>query len=127
MAKTYSIDLREKVLSYTKKGGGKREASKLFEIGEATIYRWIKLSEEGSLSPKKRTAFYQKVDSNMLREYVGENPDHTLKQISGALNLGATTVFDWLKRMKITRKKRPRFTKNAMKKNELNLKSSLRA
>ena len=126
MAKTYSLDLREKVLSYTKKGGRKKEVSKLFEIGEATIYRWIKLHEKGNLLPKKRTSFYQKVDPEQLKKYMQENPDHTLKQIGSALTLGQTTVFEWLNRMKITRKKRRPFTKNVTKRNGMNLKGSLR-
>lgn len=34
MAKAYSIDLKEKVISFVSQGGGKREAARIFDIGE---------------------------------------------------------------------------------------------
>jgi transposase len=53
MARAYSLDLREKVMFFISNGGGKREASKVFGIGEDTIYRWIRIQETGNLSAKK--------------------------------------------------------------------------
>lgn len=125
MARAYSEDLREKVISRIMSGCSKREAAKVFNIGEATVYNWLKLHKEGSLKPKKRTDYPRKVDEQKLRDYVELNPDHTLTQIGSALNLKFQTVGKWLKRLKITRKKRQRFTKNGMKKSGPNLKNSL--
>lgn len=125
MAKAYSEDLREKVISHIMSGCSKREAAKVFNIGEATVYNWLKLHKKGSLKPKKRTDYPRKVDEQKLREYVEQNPDHTLTQIGNALNLKFQTVGKWLKRLKITRKKRQHFIKNGMKRNGPNLKSSL--
>jgi transposase len=126
MAKAYSEDLREKVISHIMSGCSKREAARVFNIGEATVYNWLRLHKEGSLSPKKRTDYPRKVDEQKLREYVAQNPDHTLKQIASALGLKFQNVAKWLKRLKITRKKRQHFTKSATKKSEPNLKISLR-
>ena len=125
MARAYSEDLREKVISRIMSGCSKREAAKVFNIGEATVYNWLKLHKEGSLKPKKRTDYPRKVDEQKLRDYVEQNPDHTLTQIGSALNLKFQTVGKWLNRLKITRKKRQRFTKNAMKRSGPNLKNSL--
>lgn len=125
MAKAYSEDLREKVISHIMSGCSKREAAKVFNIGEATVYNWLKLHKKGSLKPKKRTDYPRKVDEQKLREYVEQNPDHTLTQIGNALNLKFQTVGKWLKRLKITRKKRQHFIKNGMKRSGPNLKSSL--
>ncbi|MEB3701485.1 IS630 family transposase domain protein [Candidatus Bealeia paramacronuclearis] len=58
MAKAYSEDLRKKVISYITSGGRKREAAKVFNVGEATIYRWICLHKQGDIKPKKRTSYY---------------------------------------------------------------------
>ena len=127
MAKAYSEDLREKVLSNIMSGCSKREAAKVFNIGEATVYRWIDLHKQGDIKPKKRTNYTRQVDEKKLREYVEKNPDHTLKQIAEALGLKFQNVGKWLKRLKITRKKRPRFIKSATKRSEPNLKNSLRA
>ena len=126
MAKAYSEDLREKVISHIMSGCSKREAAKIFNVGEATVYRWIELHKQGDIKPKKRTEYPRKVDEKKLREYVEQNPDHTLTQIAEALGLKFQNVGKWLKRLKITRKKRQRSIKSAMKRNETNLKSSLR-
>ena len=126
MARAYSQDLREKVITHIMSGCSKRETAHVFNIGEDTIYRWLRLHKAGGLKPKKRTEYPRKVDEEKLRQYVKENPDHTLKQIGQALNLAHQTVFTWLKRLQITRKKRQRSTKSVMKRNERPLKKSLR-
>ena len=119
-------DLREKVISHIMSGCSKREAAKVFNIGEATVYNWLRLHKAGSLKPKKRTQYPRTVDERKLREYVSQNPDHTLKQIAEALGLKFQNVGKWLKRLKITRKKRPRFIKSAMKRSEPHLNNSLK-
>lgn len=60
---------------------------------------------EGDLRAKKRTVYAQKLSEQELRDYVQANPDHTLEQIAGALNVSIQTIFRWLRRLKITRKK----------------------
>jgi putative transposase len=125
MARAYSEDLREKVISHIMSGCSKREAAKVFNIGEATVYRWIDLQKQGDIKPKKRTDYPRKVDEQKLREYVAQNPDHTLKQIAASLGLKFQNVGKWLKRLKITRKKRQHFIKSATKRSGPNLKNSL--
>lgn len=124
MAKAYSEDLREKVISHIMSGCSKREAARVFNIGEDTIYRWLRLHKIGDLKPKKRTIYPQKMNEQKLREYIHTNPDDTLEQIGQALGVGRQAVFTWLKRLNITRKKRQPSTKNVMKKSVLNLKNN---
>ena len=38
---TYSLDLRARVIEYVEQGGSKTKAATLFQVGRATIYRWI--------------------------------------------------------------------------------------
>jgi len=39
MARAYSLDLRKKVINFIAQGGEKREAGKVFNIGEDTIFQ----------------------------------------------------------------------------------------
>jgi len=87
MSKAYLLYLRAKVISFINQGKSKREAGKVLNIGEDTIYRWIRRDKEGSLSPKKRSDFSTKVPHETLRQYVLDHPDHTLKEIGEAVNL----------------------------------------
>jgi putative transposase len=87
MARAYSHTLREKVMTFVNQGGSKREASRVYNIGENTIYRWIRRFKAGNLKPKERTDFPRKVPIETLRNYVKENPDHALKEIGLALGL----------------------------------------
>ena len=126
MARAYSEDLREKVISYIMSGGSKREAARTFNIGEDTIYRWMRRHKAGDIRPKIRTDYPRKIDEQKLKDYVEANPDHTLEQIGRGLNLGRQTIFRWLRRLKITRKKRQPSTKNGMKTRGMSLKSTSR-
>jgi transposase len=98
MARAYSEDLRKKVISYIMSGGSKREASRVFKIGEDTVYRWLRLHKAGELKAKKRTVYPRKIDEEKLRDYVQLHPDHTLEQIAEALSLSIQTIFRWLRR-----------------------------
>ena len=118
MTKAYSLDLREKVISFVRQGHSKREASKIFNIGEDTIYRWFRRLKTGTLLPKKRTHFTTKVPMQTLKNYVEEHPDHTLKEIGEALGICQSVVWKHLRKLNITRKKRPRFTPNVAPKSE---------
>ena len=121
MARAYSLDLRKKVISFVAQGGSKRAAAKMFDIGEDTIYRWMRLSKLGNLAPKKRTDFPTKIPLETLRKYVEDHPDHTLKEIGEAVNLSASKVWKHLKKLNLTRKKRLHSTKNVTKQNALSL------
>ena len=74
MAKAYSLDLRKKVIAFVAQCGSKREAARTFNIGEDTIYRWVRRNKAGDLSPKKRTDFPRKVPLETLLKYVEDHP-----------------------------------------------------
>lgn len=122
MAKAYSLDLRKKVIFFVTQGGSKRAAAKMFNIGEDTIYRWLRLNKLGDLSPKKRIDFPTKIPLETLRKYVEEHPDHTLKEIGLAVGLHASKVWKHLKKLNFTLKKRPRFMQNVAPNSVLNFK-----
>ena len=75
---TYSVDLRQKVVAYIENGGKITAASKIFNIGKTSIYRWL---NRESLDPQKVTTRLRKIDKAVLRKDVEENPDITLKAL----------------------------------------------
>ena len=106
MEKAYSLDLREKIISFVRQGHSKREASKVFNIGEDTIYRWLRRFNAGEpLLAKKRTHFVTKVPIEVLKSYVEEQPDRTLKEIGAAIGLSDSKVWKHLNKMNMTQKK----------------------
>lgn len=117
MPKSYSIDLRERVLNHLKTNPNKKDASILFQVGIATIYRWVSRKKEtGNVQPLRRKYAYKKINDQKLIEYVQAHPDHFLSEIAKHFNLTLQAIFYALKRLKITRKKRQRFFRKEMKK-----------
>ncbi len=116
MPKAYSTDLRERVLSYLELNSDKKTASQLFQVGIATVYRWIaRKKEKGHLQPTRRAYAYKKINDQKLIDYVEAHPDHFLSEIAAQFNLTPQGIFRALKRLKITRKKRQRSTRKEKK------------
>jgi transposase len=68
--KEYSVDLRERVVSYIKDGNNQRQACELFKVSKSSVNRWwLRYKEEGSIAPRKRLGSKGKVDSEELRKY----------------------------------------------------------
>jgi putative transposase len=83
MPKFYSVDLRERVLHYLEKTNDKKSASELFQVGIATIYRWVsRKKEKGHLNPLRRKYAYKKIEDEKLIHYVHAHPDHFLSEIA---------------------------------------------
>jgi len=107
MPKSYSVDLRERVLSHLEKNPDKKAASVLFQVGIATVFRWVSLKKlKGNVEPLRRKYAYKKIDDQKLIEYVEANPDPFLSEIAEYFGLTLQAIFYALKRLKITRKKR---------------------
>src|SRR3989338_2989985 len=119
MPKSYSIDLRERVLQYLEKNKNRKDASLLFQVGIATIYRWLaRKKEKGNVEPLRRPYVYKKIDDQKLIDYIEKNPDHFLSEISKHFNLTPQAIFYALKRLKITRKKSSHSIRKETKKKE---------
>ena len=127
MPKAYSVDLRERVLSYLEVNDDKKAASLLFHVGIATVYRWVaRKKEKGHIYPKRREYAYKKIDDEKLIDYIKTHPDQFLSEIAAHFNLTPQCIFYALKRLKITRKKRQRFTWKEARKQENVSKKSLK-
>src|SRR3989337_2784723 len=107
MPKSYSVDLRERVLNHLEKNPDKKAASILFQVGVATVFRWASLKKlKGNVEPLRRKYAYKKIDDQKLIEYVEANPDHFLSEIAEYFGLTLQAIFYALKRLKIPAKKR---------------------
>ena len=119
----YSLDLRERVISFLENNDDKKLASALFGVDRSTIYRWIKHKKErGTLQPLKRDYAYKKIDYDLLKKHAESHPDQFLFEIAEKFSVTLQAIFYAFKKLKITRKKRLHYTKKGTQKNE---KSSL--
>lgn len=122
MPKSYSVDLRERVLKHLENNPDKKAASILFQVGIATVFRWVARKKlKGTVEPLRRKYAYKKIDDEKLIEYVKTNPDHFLSEIAEYFGLTLQAIFYALKRLKITRKKRRHSIRKETKKKELTL------
>ena len=103
----YSVDLRSRVINSIKEGRTQEETSERFNVGTATIQRWlVLLSETGSLEKRPLNRSPRKFESDKLDAYIKENPDALVKDIAQHLGGSTTGAFYALEREKITFKKK---------------------
>jgi transposase len=118
MSRALSVDLRVRVLAAVAGGLSHRQAGERFGVGAASVSRWRKLErEQGDPKPKalggdRRSGRIEAHGATIL-SLLDEKTDITLeelrRQLAGqGLVFGDGTVRRFLKRHKITRKKRPR-------------------
>ena len=109
----YSIDLRKKVIEYIGKGHTQLEAAKVFGINPETVNTWRQqYVKTGSLEKKLYIRSFRKIDPEQLKSYIAEHSDAYLQEIGDAFGCSAMGISKALKRLGITRKKRPRSTRN---------------
>lgn len=114
---SYSVDLRERIITFIEGGGKKVDAAHIFGVCRYTIYSWLtKKAETGTLKDDPPKRGWKKINPEALIAYVNQNPDLTLVEYAKHFDASAPSVCLAFKRLKITRKKRQPFTENAMKK-----------
>ena len=112
----YSIDMRERALTFIEKGNSITETMKVFNIARTTINRWLDKQKKGeSLKdpPPKRP--WKKIDPKQLQELVRLHPDWTLAEFGEIMGVSANSIWNAFERLKITRKKSPYATKSGTK------------
>lgn len=105
----YSEDFRKRVNEYLDEGHTWAEAQETFKISITAINSWrqkYKKTGEVKDDPPRRKAF-KKLDPEKLKAYVEKHPDAYLKEIGEAFGCSDTAVMKALRRLGITRKKRP--------------------
>jgi len=114
MARTYSLDLRERVMQAYDDGVPIDDLTLQYRVSRSWIYSLIKQRREtNSIAPRvyrhgkqsKLTPYEQEV-----RQMIADHPDATLSEfcalMSDHVSVGTTTMCRYLHHLKITRKKK---------------------
>jgi transposase len=99
---TYSLDLRQRVVNFVKKGGSKSEASRRYEVSRWCVYDWC---QRDDLAPKKVERRARKLNWEALRRDVQENPDALLRERAERFGVKTNAIWYALQKMKQTCKK----------------------
>ena len=112
----YPIELTERVMRAVNGGMRITEASKTFDVGRATIYRWKeRLRERGTLQHK---VGYQKGHSHKIpslkefQDFVDKHSDKNQTEMANLLGVAQRTVSHWMRKIGYTRKKNKQRIKN---------------
>ena len=111
--KTYSMDLRERVIAACDEGTDTRaEIAERFSVSESWIRRLLQRRREtGSIAPKPRGGgqppAFDAEAAERLRQAVAADPDATLVELAAAAGVacGTSATDRALRRLGITRKK----------------------
>jgi putative transposase len=118
---SYSLDLRERVITFIEQGGSKVDAAVLFGVARPTIYKWLrKKADTGSLKDAPLKRKWKKINPVELEAYVKENPDLTLADYAKHFGASSPSVCAALKKLKITHKKKRLSIGKGMKKSVQN-------
>lgn len=98
---TYSSDFRRKVLSVRKKEGLTiAQVAARFDIGVASVVRWLKRPE-----PKVHGHRRRKIDMDALARDVEKYPDAYQSERAARFGVHQNAIFHALKKLKVTYKK----------------------
>jgi len=123
MAKPFSKDLRERIVSAHNNGSGTiEETARLFGVSKSAVEKYLRISrEDGDLTPIKppgRPPILNKRNLYRLKQIILASPDKRLVDYSiifkkkTGIHLPITTLWDACKTLNIRRKKRVFTQKN---------------
>jgi transposase len=131
---SYSMDLRKRVIQALEEGMTQYEVSERYKVSVSAVQDWVKLNREYG-SPEKQTRSNESYDLvrgipdrrlGEFKEYVLANPELTNQEIGDHFGVSDSSIERYLKKVKITRKKRLMAIKSVVKKKEKNGKSKPR-
>jgi len=118
----YSIDLRDRVIEYIKKGASYKEASSRFKVSISALGRWYRrYKNEGHYKARKHPGAKRKIDLNALEEYIQNNPNSKIKDLSKKFMVSTYAISYWLNNLGFSYKKKPLHTWKQVKKKEMNI------
>ncbi|MDR2523262.1 MAG: transposase [Synergistaceae bacterium] len=104
----YSIDFRKRAIAFMDNGHTTAELKEAFGIFASTLNAWRRLMDDtGTLEPKVIPGRPSKIDLENLKRDVNERPDAYLRELAAPYNCSTTAVFNALKKLKTTYKKKP--------------------
>jgi transposase len=114
MPKSYSADLRERVVEAVEAGASRHEAAELFEISASSAVRWLqRWNETGSCASKPRGGSTSPLErhAEQILALVADKPDLTLKEtvaelLKRRIRTSQSAVWRFYQRHNITFKKK---------------------
>lgn len=102
---SYSLDLRKRVLDFLSIGGSKAEASRLYKVSRACIYKWL-AAEDPLRREKPGPRGPHRLDYTALKQHVADFPDQTQLERAAHFGVSKNCILYALRKLNITRKKR---------------------
>ena len=104
--RSYSNDLRKKVIDYIESGNSQRSAAFRFKISATSVnIWWRRYREEGNYQAKKNPGAKPKVDIVKLEEYCLKNPSTRLIDIGKEFGITDVGALYWLRKLGYSYKK----------------------
>ena len=121
MPKSYSGDLRERVIEAVESGASRREAAEEFEISVSSAVKWLqRWQESGNAVPKPRGGSVSPLEkyAAQILALVAEKPDLTLVETVAELRkrrikTSRSSLWRFLDRHNVTLKKSPASSRTA--------------
>ena len=115
MPRSYSGDLRERVIEAVEMGASRREAADRFEISASSSVRWLqRWRDSGSTAPKPRGGSVSPLEryAERILALIAEQPDRSLDETLAELRkqrirTSRSALWRFLDRHDITFKKKP--------------------
>lgn len=115
MPKSYSGDLRERVIEAVESGASRRETAERFEVSVSSAVKWVqRWHESKSAAPKPRGGSVSPLEefAEQILDLIAEQPDLTLVETVAELRkrrirTSRSSLWRFLDRHGITLKKKP--------------------
>src|SRR5271156_3158288 len=101
---SYSVDLRERVVSYVRGGGGPTEAARLVRVSRTPLHRRLGAPD---LRPKPAKERRRKLDKAALAAHVRDFPEALLRERAAHFGVTINAIWVALKTAGITKKNDP--------------------
>lgn len=103
---SYSEDLRRRVVKFVQDGGSKAEASRVFDVGLRTVFRWVDAGLDAVCGkPGRKAGCGDKLDREALKSVLSKQPDLMLKELAAMFGVSKNAVFHACKTADLPRKK----------------------
>lgn len=118
MARSLSMDLRERVVGAVEGGLSRRRAAERFGVSVSSAVRWMQaVAREGTAAPKRqggdRRSDRIEAHGAMILTKIAEEPDATLEELQAwlraehAVSFAVSTLWRFFDRHGVSLKKRP--------------------
>jgi transposase len=104
--RSYSLDLRQRVVSQVAQKVPVTEVARLFSVGRQTVYRYLGMAAAGSLVDAPIKPRKGKIDMQRLREDVEQRPNDTLEARGARFGCTDVGMLKALRRLGVSYKKR---------------------